>query len=111
MQLLVFSVTPFKIDQNKNQNRSIQLKSGIWQIKGGNKMYKDPHQVSGQKNIPYTRYCFFKSASILLQWRKITFFFSGEGERRVERRVKKTQVAAERSAQIFRVSHTADYCN
>ena len=38
-------------------------------------------------------------------------FFSGEGERRVERRVKKTQVAAEISAQIFRVSHTADYCN
>ena len=37
-------------------------------------MYKDPRQVSGQKNIPYTRYCFFKSASILLQWRKITFF-------------------------------------
>ena len=58
-------------------------------------MYKDPRQVSGQKNIPYTRYCFFKSASILLQWRKITFFFfSGEGERRVERRMKKTQVTA-----------------
>ena len=57
-------------------------------------MYKDPRQVSGQKNIPYTRYCLFKSASILLQWRKITFLFSGEGERRVERRVKKTQVTA-----------------
>ena len=32
--LLVFSVTPFKIDQNKNQNRSID-KSGIWEMKGG----------------------------------------------------------------------------
>ena len=32
--LLVLSVTPFKIDQNKNQNRSID-KSGIWEMKGG----------------------------------------------------------------------------
>ena len=32
--LLVFSVTPFKIDQNRNQNRSID-KSGIWEMKGG----------------------------------------------------------------------------
>ena len=39
------------------------------------------------------------------------FFSSGEGERRVERRVRNTQVAEERSAQIFRVSHTAEYCN
>ena len=31
--LLVLSVTPFKIDQNKNQNRSID-KSGIWEMKG-----------------------------------------------------------------------------
>ena len=38
-------------------------------------------------------------------------FFSGEGERRVERRVKKMPVTAERLAQIFGVSHTADYCN
>ena len=38
------------------------------------------------------------------------YFLSGEGERRVERRVKKMQVAAERLTQIFRVSHTADYC-
>ena len=28
--LLVFSVTPFKIDQNKNQNHSIE-----WEMKGG----------------------------------------------------------------------------
>ena len=32
MELLVFIVTPFKIDQNKNQNRSI--KSRIWEMKG-----------------------------------------------------------------------------
>ena len=38
-------------------------------------------------------------------------FFSGEGEREVERRVKKMRVTAERLAQMFRVSHTADYCN
>ena len=38
-------------------------------------------------------------------------FFSGDGEGRVERRAKKTQVTAERLAQIFRVGHTADYCN
>ena len=64
--------------------------------------------------------CFFKPASILfgyllfdvLQWRTIkSFFFSGEGEGRVRRRVKKTQVTAERLAQKFGVSYTADYCN
>ena len=38
-------------------------------------------------------------------------FFSGEGERRVERRVKKMPVIEERLAQMFGVSHTADYCN
>ena len=32
--LLVFSVTPFKIDQNKNQNYSTD-KSRIWEMKGG----------------------------------------------------------------------------
>ena len=30
------------------------MKSGIWEMKGGK--YKDPHQDSGQKDIPYTRY-------------------------------------------------------
>ena len=38
-------------------------------------------------------------------------FFSGVGEREVERRVKKMRVTADRLAQMFRVSHTADYCN
>ena len=48
----------------------------------------------------------------LLQCRKITlFFFSGEGERGVERLVKKIMpVIGERLAQMFGVSHTADYC-
>lgn len=32
-QLLVFSVTPFKIDQNKNQ--TVRIKSRIWEMKGG----------------------------------------------------------------------------
>ena len=52
-QLLVFSVTPFKIDQYKNQNRSIDKVQNL-----GNKrryIYKDPRQDSGQRNISYTR--------------------------------------------------------
>ena len=51
---LVFSVTPFKIDQNKNQNRSIVKVQNL-----GNErryIYKDPRQDSGQRNISYTRY-------------------------------------------------------
>ena len=52
--LLVFSVTPFKIDQNKNQNRSIDKVQNL-----GNERrykYKDPRQDSGQRNISYARY-------------------------------------------------------
>ena len=52
--LLVFSITPFKIDQNKNQNRSIDKVQNL-----GNErryIYKDPRQDSGQRNISYTRY-------------------------------------------------------
>ena len=52
--LLVFSVMPFKIDQNKNQNRSMDKVQNL-----GNErryIYKDPHQGSGQRNISYTRY-------------------------------------------------------
>ena len=48
--LLVFSV----IDQNKNQNRSIDKVQHL-----GNErryIYKDPHQDSGQRNISYRRY-------------------------------------------------------
>ena len=50
------------------------------------------------------------SVSVAIQEDYI-IFFSGEGERRVERRVKKMPVTGERLAQIFGVSHTADYCN
>ena len=53
-ELLIFSVTPFKIDQNKNQNRSIDKVQNL-----GNErryIYKDPRQDSGQRNISYTRY-------------------------------------------------------
>ena len=52
--MLVFSVTPFKIDQNKNQNRLIDKVHNL-----GNErryIYKDPRQDSGQRNISYTRY-------------------------------------------------------
>ena len=34
LELLVFSVTPFKIDQNKNQNRSIDKVQNL-EMKGG----------------------------------------------------------------------------
>ena len=52
--LLVFSVTPFKVDQNQNQNRSIDKVQNL-----GNErryVYKDPRQDSGQRNISHTRY-------------------------------------------------------
>ena len=76
MQLLVFSVTPFKIDQNKNENRSIDKVQNL-----GNErryIYKDPRQDSGQRNISYTRYpkkCFtqtyrdlYGGAMLVLTW-------------------------------------------
>ena len=42
------------MDQNKNQNRSIDKAQNL----GNERMYigKDPHQISGQRNISYTRY-------------------------------------------------------
>ena len=49
-----------------------------------------------------------------MQWRKIILFFlRTEGERRVERKVKKSagDMTAVRYAQMFRVSHATDYCN
>ena len=45
---------PFKIDQNQNQNHSIDKVRNL-----GNErryIYKDPRQDSGQRNISYTRY-------------------------------------------------------
>ena len=50
------------------------------------------------------------SVSVAMQEGYI-IFFSGEGERGVERRVKKMPVTAERLAHMFGVNHTADYCN
>ena len=52
--LLVFRITPLKIDQNKNQNRSI----GKVQNLGNERryIYRDRRQDSGQRNISYTIY-------------------------------------------------------
>ena len=74
--LLVFSVMPFKIDQNQNQNRPIDKVQNL-----GNErryIYKDPRQDSGQRNISYTRYpkkCFtqiyrdlYGDAMLVLTW-------------------------------------------
>ena len=52
--LLVFSVTPFKIGQNKNQNRSIDKVQNLGNERRN--IYNDPRQDSGQRNISYTRY-------------------------------------------------------
>ena len=51
--LLVFSFTPFKIDENKNKNRSIDKAQNL----GNERRYisKDPRQVLGQRKISYTR--------------------------------------------------------
>ena len=75
-ELLVFSVTPFKIDQNKNENSSIDNVQNL-----GNErrcICKDPRQDSGQRNISYTRYpkkCFtqtyrdfYGDAMLVLTW-------------------------------------------
>ena len=52
--LLVFSVTPFKIDQNKNQNRPIDKVQNLRNER--RYIYKDPRENAGQRNISYTRY-------------------------------------------------------
>ena len=49
--------------------------------------------------------------SVAMEEDYVIFHGSGEGERRVERQVKKMQETAERPVQMFRVSHTADYCS
>ena len=52
--MLVFSVTPFKIDQKTKQSCSIDKEQNL-----GNErryIYKDPRQDSGQRNISYARY-------------------------------------------------------
>ena len=75
-QLLVFSVTPFKIDQNKNQDPSIDKVQIL--VNEGRYIYKDPRQDSGRRNISYTRYpkkCFaqtyrdlYGDAMLVLTW-------------------------------------------
>ena len=52
--LLVFSVTAFTIDQNKNQNYPIDKVQNLGN--GRRYIYNDPRQNSGQRNISYTRY-------------------------------------------------------
>ena len=52
--LLVFSVTPFRIDQNKNQIRSRDKGQNLG--KERRQIRKYPGQDSGQRNISYTRY-------------------------------------------------------
>ena len=49
-----FSVTPFEIDQNQNQNLSIDKVQNLANER--RYIYKDPRQDSGQRNIWYTRY-------------------------------------------------------
>ena len=49
--------------------------------------------------------------SVAMEEDYVIFHGWGEGERRVERQVKKMQETAERPVQMFRVSHTADYCS
>ena len=75
--LLVFSVTPFKIVQNKNQNRSIDKVQNLPNER--RYIYKDPRQDSSQRNISHTRYpkkCFtrqtyrdlYGDAMLVLTW-------------------------------------------
>ena len=76
MLLLVFSVTPLKIDQNKNQNHSTDKVQNLGNER--RQIYKDPRQDSGQRNISYTRYpkkCFtqtykdlYGDAMLVLTW-------------------------------------------
>jgi len=53
-QLLIFSVTSFKIDQNKNQNRSIDKVQIL--RKERKEICKDSRQDSGHSNVSYARY-------------------------------------------------------
>ena len=76
--LPVCSVTPFKIDQNNNQNRPIDKVRNLGNERRSPRIYKDPGQDSGQMNISYTRYpkkCFtqtyrdlYGDAMLVLTW-------------------------------------------
>ena len=64
--LLVFSVTPFKIDHNKYQNLSKDKVQNL-----GNQrryIYKDPHQDSGQRNISYRYPKKYGDVMLVLTW-------------------------------------------
>ena len=67
--LLVFcTVTPFKIDENQNQNHSINKIKNLENEKRD--IGKDPRQDPGQRNISYTRYpkkCLPKFIEICMQ--------------------------------------------
>jgi len=52
--LLVFSVTPFKIDQNKNQNRSVDKVQNLGNERS--QICKDYLQDSSHSNFSYARY-------------------------------------------------------
>ena len=52
--MLVFSVTPFKVDQNKNENRSIDKVQNLGNER--RKICKDSRQDSGHSNFSYVRY-------------------------------------------------------
>ena len=54
VKLLVFSVMPFQIDQNKNQNRSVDKVQN--QRKEGRGIWKDCRQESIHSNFSYARY-------------------------------------------------------
>ena len=69
--LLVFSVTPFKIDENKNQNHSLDKVQNLENER--RYICKDPRQDSGQRNISYTRYpkkCFTQIYRDNYVWRR-----------------------------------------
>ena len=59
MYLLVFSVTPFKIDKKQQQQKRCNKTVQIDKVRNlGNErrlIYQVPRQDSGLKNIPYTR--------------------------------------------------------
>jgi len=52
--LLVFSVTPLKIDQNQNQNRSIDKVQNLGNER--RQTCEDSRQDSGHSNFSYARY-------------------------------------------------------
>ena len=56
LQLLVFSVPPFKINQNQNQNQNHSTDKVQNLANERGLIYKDPRQDLGRTNNSYTRY-------------------------------------------------------